>query len=255
VADPSYIDAGPKDTSFWTIAVTNASATECFVGPVMDITFESGQGPLKMTRMPWPGDIVYLGYGQRAVGEIDVGPCHDPRITTMSISPSQGLGSMKLDPGPAGGWGTPCPARPETYFIELYADSNQVGYLATTETGMQAPESARPGERLRFLVTITNTSDRSRGFGLPTQQPTPSPLGWAPCPTYHMELEGVAGTFHTYQLNCSQAQTIQANGSETFEMFIDVPAGTKPGPATLVWSIDGSPQQWQRATAFVPITS
>ncbi len=78
---------------------------------------------------------------------------------------------------------------------------------------------------------------------------------FSPCPTYHVELEGVDGTFHTYQLNCAESATIPANQGETFEMFIDVPRSARPGPATLVWSIDGSPQRWQRASAYIAIES
>ncbi len=254
VPDPSYINAGPKDTSFWAAAVTNTSASECFVGPVMDISFASGKGALKMTRTSWPGDIVYLGNGQRAVGEIDVGPCHDPRITSMTISPGAGLGAVTINPGPAGGWGNPCPQNPETYFVELYADQDQVGYAAFVTSSMAAPGVAHPGERLRFFVTLINRRAAHHSIA-GYVEPTPSPLAWSTCPTFHMELEGVGGTFHTYRLNCAAAATIAPNGSETFEMYIDVPANAKPGPATLVWSIDGSPQQWQRASAYVPIES
>src|SRR5216683_1688839 len=73
------------------------------------------------------------------------------------------------------------------------------------------------------------------GYGLwhqaaGTVLPTPSPLTFNPCPTYHDELEGVSGTLHSYLLNCQQAETIPANGKESFEMFIDVPRGAAPGP-------------------------
>ena len=249
-----YVGGGPKDTSFWRITVINTGASECFVGPGMDIEFSSAAGPLKMTRIPWGGDVIYLVRYDRAVGEVDLGPCFDPRVTRMTISPGLGLGSKTIDPGPAGGWGTPCPQSPETYFVELFPDRSQGGYAAHTQTRMEAPASAFAGERLRFFITITNQQMPHHEIA-GTVDPTPSPVLWSPCPTYHVELEGVEGTFHTYQLNCAQAKAIEPNGSETFEMWIDVPASAKPGPATLVWSIDGPPQQWQRASAYVPIVS
>ena len=250
-----YVGGGPLNVSTWTVAVTSSKETECFVGPGMDIAFSSAQGPLKMTRYVWPGDIVYLANGQRAVGEIDLGPCFDPRVTAMTFTPGQGLGSVTVNPGPPGGTGTPCPQKPETYFVELYADQDRIGYAAFVTSALsQAPSLAHPGERLRFLVTLINHRATHHSIA-GSVDPTPSPLTWASCPTYHMELEGVEESFHTYRLNCAAANTIAPNGSETFEMFLDIPRDAKPGPATLVWSIDGSPQQWQRATAFVPIES
>jgi len=255
VPDPSYIGAGPKDTTFWDVRVTNSSAVECFVGPMLDIVFTTADGPLQLKRQEWPGDIVYLQTGLWAGGEISAASCVEPRITRMTISPGKGLGSVDVDPGPAGGWGTPCPDRSGTYFVELFTDAGQGGALPSTETAMQAPASARPGEHVRFLVSISDVSQVSRGFGPPRPSPTPSPIVWSTCPTYHMELEGIEGTFHTYRLNCAAASTIAPNGTETFEMFIDVPGNAHPGPATLVWSIDGSPEQWARATAYVPIES
>ncbi len=253
VADPSYIGAGPFNTSFWSISVTNSSAAECFVGPTMDVTFATAQGPLKLSPQRWPGDLVYLNRMDAAVGEIDAFPCALPRITRMTISPGPGLGSTTLDPGPAGGFGSPCPDRAQTYLVELTSGGNHGGYAPLTESSMVAPAVAHPGDRLRFLVTITNRP--SPRFGIPGPGPTPAPVVFSPCPTYHLELEGVEGTFHTYQLNCAEASTIQDFHSETFEMFIDVPRDAKPGPATLVWSIDGGAQQWQRATAYVAIQS
>jgi hypothetical protein len=250
VADPSYVGAGPANTSFWNISVINSSSAECFVGPTMDVTFETAQGPLKVSPQPWPGDLVYLHYMDQAVGEIDSFPCALPRITRLTISPGPGLGSTSLDPGPAGGFGAPCPDRAQTYMVELTSGGHQGGYAALTETSMTAPGIAHPGERVRFLVTITNRPAPRFGIG---PGPSPVPVVFTPCPTYHLELEGIESTFHTYQLNCAAAITIDNFQSETFEMFVDVPADAKPGPAVLVWSIDGSPQRWQRTSAYVAI--
>ena len=250
VANPSYIGAGPANTSFWAISVTNSDSTECFVGPTVDVTFDTAQGPLKLSPRPWPGDPVYLQHGAKAVGEIGTSPCAVPRITRMTISPGPGLGSTSLDPGPAGGFGAPCPDRAQNYMVELTSGGNQGGYAALTETSMTAPQIAHPGERVRFFVTITNRPAARFGIG---PGPSPVPVVFSPCPTYHLELEGVEGTFHTYQLNCAAATAIEDFQSETFEMFVDIPPDAKPGPAVLVWSIDGSPQRWQRASAYVPI--
>lgn len=248
-----YVGSGPLNTSTWTISVKNTGPQLCFVGPTMDITFRTAEGPLKMNPLRWGGDIVYLvPGGLPALGEVDTFPCALPPVTGMSISPGPSLGSIDVTPGLAGGVGTPCPNEHQSYLLELYADQNQVGYASMISSAMSAPAVGHPGQHLRFLVTLTNRRVAHHSIA-GTVDPTPSPLSFAPCPTYHLELEGVEGTFHTYELNCAQAAIIGPNGSETFEMFIDVPRDAQPGPATLVWSIDGSPQQWQRASAYVAI--
>ena len=250
----TYMGSGPKDSSFWAVAVTNSSARECFVGPSMDVGFATAQGPVTIVDQRWGGDIVYLNPGARAIGELSTFPCRLPKVTSLTLSPGQGLGSVVLDPGPAGGWGTMCTGPKLTYLMELSPDTNSGGYVASTMTYMGPPAAAHPGDHLRFFITITNRMGVHFGVSM-SPDPTPPPLAWSPCPTYHLELEGVPGSFHTYSLNCGAASTIPGNGSEMFEMFIDVPADAKTGPATLVWSIDGPPQRWQRASVFLPITT
>lgn len=64
----------------------------------------------------------------------------------------------------------------------------------------------------------------------------------------------VAGTFHTSHLDCAHARPIPADGSETFDMHIDIPSRAHRGPATLIWSILGSPELYQEGTSYLPIT-
>jgi len=258
---PSYIGRGPANTSFWTISVTNAGTSPCFVGPTMDVGFISADGPLPLTPQRWGGNIVYLapsrkpsmpGFNDKAVGEIDTFPCAAPRIVQMTISPGPGLGVVKLDPGPAGGFGSPCPEKQQAYLVELMSDVNQIGYAAMTQTSIDAPAETHPGERLRFLVTIENRPTPRLSYG---PDPSPSPLVFSPCPTYHLELEGEEGTFHTYRLNCAAASTVAPFQSEKFEMFIDIPRDAKPGPAVLVWAVDGSPLEWSGYGVYLPVVA
>ncbi len=252
-AEPSYIGRGPLNTSTWNITVENLTPTPCFVGSTMSVQFILASGALEVAALRrGGGDIIYLapsrgpsGYGlwDKALGEIDTFPCVLPPIKEMRISPGPSLGSVAISPGPAGGWGSPCPEK-QGYLAELWPDTDIVGYAAAVQTSLDVGPAAHPGQRLRFVVTITNApSARHQAAG--TVLPTPSPLTFNPCPTYHDELEGVSGTLHSYLLNCQQAETIPANGKESFEMFIDVPRGAAPGPAVLYWAVDGSPFDYQ----------
>ncbi len=256
VSGDPYVGIGPKDTSFWIIGVTNNGTAPCFVGSTFDVGFTAADGKLTMQAERTVGDIVYLEgqpggstpsprFSLKARGEIDTRPCAIPPVAQMQISPGPGLGTVLGNPGPAGGWGAPCPNTAASYLAQLSGEGLGGGYAPSTQTAIDAPAVARPGERLRFLITITD-QPVVHSTQFPTDS-TPAALVFSPCPTYHEELEGEPGTFHTYQLNCEQATTIEPYGSETFEMFIDVPVDAHPGPAVLIWSVDGSPATYQTA--------
>jgi hypothetical protein len=256
----SYVGGGPLNTSFWEVTVEEKGGAPCFVGSTMDVSFATARGDLKLSAIRTAGDIVYLAPGptpsssrfsHQASGEIDTFPCVVPPIARMAISPASSLGSLTVNPGPAGGWGTPCPGSSGSYLAELWSDNCCMGYAASTQTSIDAPPLVHPGDHVRFLVTLKNQPvPHSELF---SAEPQPQLWSFSPCPTYHQELEGVSGTFHSYLLNCGQAAPIPANGSATFEMYMDVPGGTHPGPAVLVWSIDGSPSRYQTARTNVEI--
>jgi hypothetical protein len=264
VADPSYIDAGPKDTSSWDLTVTDTGTHPCFVGPTPDVSFFTSSGQISIHKTsPWPGEIVYLSpikepappYFGSAIGEIDVNPCHLAQpVDSMLVNLGETLGSVRVSPGPAGGWGTACPVGGETYFTELYGlpyDGSIGGYAARTQTNLTAPSSARPGERVNFRVTLLNEAVAGLGLGNPSPNPT---WTFTPCPMFYDEVEGVVGTFHVSSLDCASARPIPSGGSETFDMHIDIPSDATPGPATLIWSIVGSPATYQKGTSYLPIT-
>ncbi len=58
--DPSYIGAGPKDTSFWGISIRNRGANPCFVGSTLDVGLTTAEGKLNMAASRTGGEIVYL---------------------------------------------------------------------------------------------------------------------------------------------------------------------------------------------------
>jgi len=253
-----------RDTSSWQLSIRDTGTAPCFVGSTVDVSFTSAHGKLDLSPLPTRSDIIYLSpargpvspeFAQQAQGEID-SFCVLPTVTEIAISPGPGLGTVRLNPGPAGGWGAkPCTGKDARYLAELYsADCCTIGYAASTQTTVDAPATVRPGERIRFLVTLTNKPVPHSALA-GTVNPTPTPLAFIPCPTYHEELEGIAGSFHAYQLNCTVASPIAANASETFEMFIDVPAGVHPGPSVLLWSIEGSPTVWQTGRTSLEISA
>lgn len=263
VADPSYVGAGPLNTAFWTIDVRDVATRPCFVGPTPDVSFYTAAGPLAIPKgQPWSGNIVYLAPGAApappffgsASGEIDVGPCLLQSVSHLSVDFGAEQGSVVVLPGLAGGFGTACPVAHESYFTELYGVANgggTMGYAPSTQTTIDAPSSARAGQHLSFLITLEKspTIHSSSLF-----RPTPNPaMSLQPCPTFHDEIEGVVGTFHTYQLNCGSATAIPSGGRETFAMEVDIPADAQPGPATLIWSIDGAPALFQTGHSYLPI--
>ena len=141
----------------------------------------------------------------------------------------------------------------ETYVSELYGvPSNGAvsGYAASTQAHLSAPATAVPGEEVNFLVTLVNSPVPHTGLFPPPLNPT---MTLSPCPTYHQGLEGIPGTFHWYRLNCAAAVPIPPGGSETFAMSIQVPSAAQPGPTTLAWSIDGSPQTYQTGRSYLEI--
>ena len=263
VADPSYVNSGPMNTSFWDIDVSDIGNSPCFVGPTPNVSFYSAGGLDSIPKtQPWPGDIVYLSpesdpappYFGSATGEIDVHPCHLQPVARMRVDFGTAQGSVDVTPGPAGGWGTPCPMKSESYFTELYGlpnDGTTGGYAPRTQTVLTAPASAHPGETLRFLVTLQNTPVAGLGLGTPSPNP---PMTFTPCPEFFDEIEGVIGTFHTALLDCAKAAPIPPDGTETFAMSIDVPLNAMPGPATLIWSLAGSPATYEVAHSYLVIT-
>lgn len=89
-----------------------------------------------------------------------------------------------------------------------------------------APDTARLGERFRFLVRLAN--------------PTEEDFRLEPCPLYSEGFKGEAESLRTYQLNCSDVKSIPADSSVTYEMFLPIPSNVSEpaGVALLTWGFD-----------------
>jgi hypothetical protein len=264
VENPSYVGEGPMNTSSWGLTVTDVGSRPCFVGPTPDVSFFTTNGQIPIAKgPPWSGEIVYLSpdrapappYFGSAIGEIDVNPCHLAQpLDSMLVNLGETLGSVRVSPGPAAGWGTSCPIGQETYFTELYGlpnDGSIGGYLPRTEATLAAPASAQPGQRVNFTIKLTNEAEVGTGIGGTPVNPT---WTFTRCPMFYEEVEGVVGTFHTSPFDCANAKPIPPGGSEAFNMHIDIPSGASAGPATLIWSLVGSPSMYQKATSYLPIS-
>ena len=256
-----YIGGGPKDTSIWQVRVKNKDTGPCFVGSTLDVAFVTSAGRLQMSQARTRSDIVYLAglsgtsstrFSRQAAGEIDTS-CHMPTVVKMEISPAPGLGRVVLDPGPAGGWGVVC-SNPESYLAELLPDDCCTGHATSTQTTIDAPAIVHPGDHVRFLIGIKNEESVHSALA-GSVQPSLTPFTFPSCPTYHMELEGVANTLRTYTLNCRNVAPIQPHQIATFEMYIDVPRDAQVGPAVLLWASDGSPTIYQPARTSIEIVS
>lgn len=271
VPNASYIGAGPINTSFWDVTARDRASVACYVSQGFDVRFTTASGTLALKRSPYLAttDIAYLwplaqpppaGYASEADGEIDSGsPCGAlPPITSMLLSPGPGLGTAVVSPGPAGGSGTPC-AQAREYYSELQAFGGGSPYVSLTEASLQSPATVHPGERVHFLTTIYNIAESRHCLGIGPRVPgcgAPNPvLSFQPCPSFHTELEGVEGTFHTYVLNCGAAHSLANRESETFDMYIDIPSDARSGPAVLTWAIDGDPTMFGSARAAVWVTA
>jgi len=236
---------GAEQTSYWDVLIRNNGAP-CFVGPTLDATFATTDRELTVSPKRVGFDIIYLekgpqypgisrpadGFTYEATGRIDTSPCTTP-MTHLQVSPGPSLGLIELKPSPASGWGS-CAG--ETYRSELHPEdccggSGHGGGYAI-QTRIDAPTVAHPGERFRFLTTLTNWEGVT-SLAAGSHQEPPEPLEWAQCPTYHLELEGLAGSFRAHPLNCQPVKPMPPYANATFEMYIDVPADAHTGPSVL----------------------
>jgi DNA-binding CsgD family transcriptional regulator len=260
---------GPVDTFVWSIVLNNKASSPCFLGSTLQVRFVTADGHMVLPAKRTGGGIVYLEapppdwlanlttpvprFSREAGGSISLYSCHLPALTQLEITPGPGLGTLMLDSGAPDGLGTPCPSGAQSYRSHLSPGQCCSGIGSRTQTRIEAPERVRVGERFRFLITIINepgATTRS-GIGGPQETPTPPPLEWSPCPTYHQELQGVPGTFGTYRLNCESVAPLPSRGIATFEMYIDVPPDAQSGPSVLEWGLDGDEGMYQEASINV----
>jgi hypothetical protein len=261
-ANPSYVGAGSPNTMWWQIDVRDAGFKPCFVGPTPDVSFYTSSGRMQIPKSEnWPGNIVYLApavdpappFFSSATGSVGIEGCYIHSLERVTIDLGPALGTVVTTPGPAGGYGVACPAAGDSYFTELYGGgTNEVtgGWAPLTQTSIRAPSSAHPGERLEFQITLENSPAPRLG----NDGPKSSTWTFIPCPMFYDEIEGVVGTFQISHLDCGHVKPIAAGNSETLDMHIDIPLVARLGPATLIWSIVGSPELYQEGTSYLPIT-
>ena len=104
------------------------------------------------------------------------------------------------------------------------------------EARILAPAEARAGEHMRYLVELTNRTDKVQSF--------------ADCPAYVQNIAGPqelgsgdAPGFryveHRQTLNCASVSIVAPARTVAFEMYFDIPIGILPGTYVLPWRLDG----------------
>ena len=93
---------------------------------------------------------------------------------------------------------------------------------------LTAPTNARPGDELRYEVTLRNNADTTY------QWLANCPVFLAILQTSPPEPRNVAGTHQ--QLNCGRARDLPPGGEARFEMRFFLPQAVPPGPWILTWS-------------------
>lgn len=99
-----------------------------------------------------------------------------------------------------------------------------VSPLEKLTVAVTVPATARAGDLLTYVVTLTN--------------PAAQPISLTPCPGY-LEFGRAGGSVlfkEEYALNCAPVPVIPAGRSLRFQMKAQVPASAPPGPLTLSWT-------------------
>ena len=257
----------PTGLALWGIGVLDTGSSPCFLSPTIDVTFTTASGgALLLSRRPYGDDIVYLlpagsparaGFVREVTANVRTfGSCPVQHVARLTLTLGTGLGSVTLDSPPSlGTGGRPCGGGRGDYDALMLSGLGSDGTTtpASTTSLIQAQSLAHPGSRVRFLVTVANAPsapEYCQGSLCPARVHA---LTFNPCPSYHEELEGVEGSFHTYRLNCAMTREVTAGSAETFEMYIDVPGNAVPGPAVLAWTMDGPEGLYQPARAVIEI--
>jgi hypothetical protein len=124
----------------------------------------------------------------------------------------------------------------QPYLPTPIATASAVPALDGLTARIQAPSSARIGQILVYMVTMSN--------------PTSSPAILSPCPGYDQLFDSMKSSSSFYQLNCDAAHPIPPDGSESFVMQIRIYA-VEPGLHSLCWTLDAGSSSSPRACASI----
>jgi hypothetical protein len=233
---------------FNTIVFSNISATPCQLDgtPALSLRTTSGhvlQIAQTNSPMPWvtsppnaarmlPGSpepqLHSTVEGQATVG-FSVWDCPaDPQLASLTIALSGG-GTLTVPAGDTGySWGGECegnhvarlvvgpftPTEPQQVWVENSA-------LSIT---LKLPATVKPGTTLHYQVILTNASG--------------APFRFHECPSYTEDASRPGSKLlANYQLNCGGIGWLPPDGSVTFDMQLEIPAGTAQGPGYLRWDM------------------
>lgn len=200
-------------------------------------TFFPDEGPIPVrlepgTTSPDRGTQIKPGQAELAIEWFDC-DLRD-RITQVLISIGGGTVTVRIDPdsivrsGQAGCTPDRRTTPPLTMVNNFQAQrpgSEGSSDFAILSATIDAPKEVRPGTRLRYLVTLTNTGQIAVVFN------------GSLCPTYReVAAAGSDSSSRRYILNCAGV-SIDPGAEIIFEMYIDLPSRAS-GKGHLTWTLD-----------------
>lgn len=118
-----------------------------------------------------------------------------------------------------------------------YPQPEPVYPLSVLRASLELPRTSKVGSVLRFIVALRN--------------PTEQRVGLTPCPGYVEAVNTATPDKRTYALNCAPVRSIGPGQTVRFAMRLPIPAGSSPGPARVLWSLQAPNTQ---ATGTVVVT-
>lgn len=240
---------GASGQIFNGIVFSNKSATLCQLDgtPTLSLRTTTGQVlPIPQTNslMPWATSAPAAALvrpnsadpqlhssveGQVTVG-FSVWDCPaNPPLASLTIVLPAGRGILTVPAGDLGySWGGECEGNHIARLVvgPFTAMEPQPVYVENSALSitLKVPATVQAGTRLHYQVILTNASG--------------APFHFHECPSYTEDASRPGSKLlANYQLNCGGVGWLLPDGSVTFEMQFDTPAGAALGPGYLRWSM------------------
>ena len=225
---------GATGTLFTSFAFTNVSSTTCsLVGfPAVSVS-APGRRPIAAT--PATGFPAENTGGNVAPGEsarvslVTERDC-DARYATTNTYPTVIYNTVTFELAASVKRHTTrldvlCGLATTAFSVPQAPPAPAVEAAAALTAAIQLPPSAHPGERLTYVVALSN--------------PTGAPILLDPCPAYIQWLTGTEPATKTANgLNCDTVHAIEPRSTMRFQIKLKIPAQAPPGDPQLHWSLE-----------------
>lgn len=186
-----------------------------------------------------PGGVTLLGLETDTYCAARPGGGGGRRYDHVSIT-LPGGGSAVLGVPRSIGFDVTCGLHLGRFFDPRDPQPEPVHPPAPLRAALALPRTVTAGSLLRFTVALRN--------------PTAHPVGLTPCPGYVEEVATATPVKRSYALNCAPVRVIGPGRAVRFAMRLPIPAGSTPGPARVVWSLqapDGA--AWSTGAAVLDV--